>query len=256
MNYLASPPLVVRTAMASGQRFYEVSSTSSDQENSLEDTVKDNEKIINALDLSQDPRVIEMLEDLRANMQNFTKVDRDEITYTLREGEGFVNLFRHENGLEIIQRNNYSAKAKKFFALKRPWFCPIFTPAAGFDRNTLFELNLETFGYQTLSKIWDGKYEKEGRRLSFTEGQRKHITDTVRYNKTGIGFDNTPPYGTIVSDLGLYQNNNTAISITISNTTDPETAAFYRLISYYYKMYPMYNTFHPQWLLMFHPLAY
>jgi RNA polymerase nonessential primary-like sigma factor len=172
----------IRTAMASGQNFYEVASTSSTEKESPKDKTGSSQKTINAVDLSQDPRVIEIAKDLQTSgLQNFTEIYGDNIPRKIKSGGGFVGLFRHKNGLEIIQRRNYEEYVKKFFTLKRPWFCPVFDPEIGIDENMLFELNLETMGYQTFMTFCDGKYQREGTRVPFKKEQAKLITDTIRH---------------------------------------------------------------------------
>ena len=171
----------IRTAMASGQKFYEVASIDSEQKIPQEET-ESSQNVIDVVDLSQDARVIEIAEDLKTTgLQNFTKINPNKISPELREGGGFVGLFKHKNGLEIIQRRNYEEYVKKFFSIKRPWFCPVFSPRAGADENMLFELNLKTLGYQTFDSILDGKYKKGETRSLFQEEQKKRITNTIRH---------------------------------------------------------------------------
>ncbi len=137
--------------------------------------------IIDAADLSQDPRVVEISKDLQINgLQNFTEIHGDNVPREIRSGGGFVRLFKHENGLELIQRNNNEEYIRNFFTRDHPWFCPVFTPGAALDEQTLFELNLQPLGYQILDDILDGTYKKGETRVSFQEEQKKRITNTIR----------------------------------------------------------------------------
>ncbi len=139
-------------------------------------------KVIKGIDLSQDPRIIKVMSDLQTSgLKNFPKIDSDKIPNRIKDGGGFVGVFEHDNGIQVLQRQNDNDYVEKFFARKRPWFCPVFDAGDKLDKNMLFEINLEPLGYQTLENIWDGKYTKDGLRTKFKENQRKQITETIRY---------------------------------------------------------------------------